>query len=72
MIVVLPIIKKLKTEINSYGNSVTYFYDKKIPKVGSNHTCLAVIRLGLAVKKDKSEYPQVFLKWHKYMEKKGD
>ena len=37
---------------------------KEIPKVGSNHTCLAVITLDSALKKEKistSYYPQVFL-----------
>ena len=28
-----------------YGNEVTDFYDKEIPKVDSNHTSLAVISL---------------------------
>ena len=35
----------LKTEINSHGDDVTDSHDKKIPKVDSNHTCLAVISL---------------------------
>ena len=39
----------LKTKIKSH---VTDFYDKKIPKVDSNHTCLAVIILDSALKKD--------------------
>ena len=37
-----PVYNKnfLKTKINSYGNEfTTNFYDKKIPKVNSNHTC---------------------------------
>ena len=34
----------------------------KIPKLGSNHTCLAVISLDSALKKDVSYYLQVFLK----------
>ena len=33
----------LKTKIKSHGDNVTDFYDKKIPKVHSNHTCLAGI-----------------------------
>ena len=39
-----PVYNKqfLKTEIKSHGDEVTDFYDKKIPKVDSNHTCLAV------------------------------
>ena len=39
----------LKTKIKSH---VTNFYDKKIRKVDSNHTCLAVIILDSALKKD--------------------
>ena len=36
----------------------------------SNHTCLAVIILDSALKKDDNYYPQVFLKECKYIEKK--
>ena len=36
----------------------------------SNHTCLAVISLDSALKKDGNYYPQVFLKKCKYIEKK--
>ena len=39
----------LKAKINSHGDKVTDFYDKKIPKVDSNHTCLAVISLDSAL-----------------------
>ena len=35
----------------------------------SNHTCLAVISLDSALKKDANYYPQVFLKECKYNEK---
>ena len=56
-----PVYNKefLKTKIK---NEVTDFYDKKIPKVDSNHTCLAVISLDSALKKDDNYYAQVFLK----------
>ena len=50
----------LKTKIKSNGNEVTDFYDKKIPEVDSNHTCLAVISLDSTLKKEKSYYPQAF------------
>ena len=56
----------LKTKIKSHGDEVTDFYDKKI----SNHTCLAVISLDSALKKNDNYYPQVFLKECKYIEKK--
>ena len=34
-----------KNKIKSHGNEATDSYDKKIPKVDPNHTCLAVISL---------------------------
>ena len=52
--------KNLKTKIKSYGDKATDFHDKEIPKVGSNHTCLAVISLDSALKKRENYYPQVF------------
>ena len=55
---------------NSDEDEVTDFYVKEIPKVDSNHTCLAVISLDSAFKKGENYYPQVFLKECKYIEKK--
>ena len=60
----------LKTKIKSHGDEITDFSDKEIPKVDSNHTCLAVISLDSALKKDDNYYPQMFLKERKYIEKK--
>ena len=60
----------MKIKIKSHCGEVTDFYDKVIPKVGSNHTCLAVISLDSALKKDDNCYPRVFLKGSKYIEKK--
>ena len=60
----------LKTKIKFHGNEVTDFCYKEIPKVASNHTCLAVISLHFVLKKDESYYLQVFLKECKYIEKK--
>ena len=59
-----PVCNKefLKTKIKSHGNKVTDIYDKNIPKVDSNHTCLAVFALDSALKKGGSYYSQVFLK----------
>ena len=45
------------------------FTIKKFHKVDSNHSCLAVITLDSALKKDDNNYPQVFLKECKYIEK---
>ena len=62
-----PVYNKefLKTKTKYHGDEVTDFYDKEIPKVDSNHTCLDPV-----LKKDKNYYPQVFLKECKYIEKK--
>ena len=67
-----PVYNKnyLKTKIKSHGDEVTDFYDKKILKLDLNHTCLVVISLDSALKKDDNYYPQVFLKECKYIEKK--
>ena len=67
-----PVYNKifLKTKIKSYDDEVTDFYNKEIPKVEYNYTCLAVIRLESALKKDKNYYMQALLKECKYIEKK--
>ena len=57
----------LKTKIKSHDDEVTDFYDKEITKADSNHTCLAVINLDSALKKDDNYYPQGFLKECKYI-----
>ena len=63
-------LKKKKIKIKTQGDGVTDFYDKEIPKVDSNHTCLAVISLDFDLKRDGSYYHQVFLKECKYIKKK--
>ena len=57
----------LKTKIKSHGDEVTDLYDKILDY---NYTCLAVIILDTALKKDDSYYLQVFLKRCKHTEKK--
>ena len=56
--------------MKSHGDKVSNFYDKSIPRLDCNNTCLAVITLASAFSKDDSYYPQVFLKKCKYIEKK--
>ena len=62
-----PLYNFLKTKIKSQGNEATDLYDKEIPKLDSNHTCLGEINLNSAFNKDGSYYPQVFLKEYKYI-----
>ena len=69
-----PVYNKenLKTKTKSSRDEVTDFCDKEIPKVDSNHTCLAVISLDFVLKKHESYYLQVFLKECKYIKKKSN
>ena len=62
--------KFLKNKTKSHGDEVTDFCGKKLPKLDSNHTCLAVISLDSTLKEDENYYPQVFLKECKYIEQK--
>ena len=62
--------KFLKTKTKSYGDETTKFQDKEMPQAGSDCTCLAVINVNSAVNKDENNYPEVFLKECKYIEKK--
>ena len=66
-----PVYNKtfLKIKIKFYGGAATYFHDKEIPKASSDYTCLAVITIDSALKRDDNYYPQVFLKEYKYIEK---
>ena len=67
-----PVYSKefLKIKIKPHGDAVTGFYDKKVSKVHSNHSCLAVISLDFAPNEDGNYYLQVFFKKCKYIEKK--
>ena len=56
----------MKTKLKFHADKVTDFYDKKVPKVDSYLTCLAVISLDSALKKDENYYPQQ----SKHIEKK--
>ena len=51
----------METKIKSHGDEVTDFYNKEIPKMDSNYTCLAAISLDSALKNQESHYPQVLL-----------
>ena len=61
--------KVLKTKRKSHCDEVTDFYNKEIPKLDSNYTCLAVISLNSALKRDENYYPQMFLRDCKYIKK---
>ena len=60
----------MKTKIKSHGDEVTNFYNKRICKVDSSHTCLAVISLDSTLKVDVNYYPHMFLEECNHIEKK--
>ena len=67
-------LSKTKAQTKYHGDKVINLYNKKTwtLKFDPNHTCLAVISLDSALKKDKNYYPQVFLKKCKYIEAKSN
>ena len=60
--------KFLKPKVKSYDVVATDFYDKVIPKAGSDCICLAVITINSTLKKDENYYLQVLLRECKYIE----
>ena len=60
----------LYIQINCYGDRVKDFHVKGILQVDFNNTCLAVISLVSALKKDEVYYLQVFLKIVNALKKK--
>ena len=59
-----PIYNKkfLEIKIKSDDDEAADFHDKETPKVGSNQTCLAVIAINSALKKEENYHLQVVSK----------
>ena len=49
-----------KTKIKPDGHEATENHNKKIPRAGSDYTCLAVIKINAVLKIDENCYSQVF------------
>ena len=45
--------KGLKTKIKSYNDETAHFHNKEMIKAGTDHTCLAVITITSAFKKEE-------------------
>ena len=66
LIATLPTIKSF-LKPKSYGDEVAEFHGKDKPKVGSNHTCLALITIDSAHKKRRKLLsPSVFKRMQIY------
>ena len=61
--------KFLENQIQSYSDEAAVFLDKGITKPASDCTCLAVIKIDSALKKEENHYPQAFSKECKYIQK---
>ena len=70
LVLILILLILVILSISIHIDEVTDFYDKIIPKLDPNHTCLAVISLDSVLKKDSNYYPQVLLIECKYIGKK--
>ena len=54
--------KIVKIKIRYYADEATDFYDKEVPKGGSNYSCLAVILLDSVLKKGKAKGKNILQK----------
>ena len=59
----------MKTTTKYYDDEVRYIHDEETLKAGSDYTCLLVINVDSALKKDENYYSQAFLKEFKYIKK---
>ena len=57
----------LKTKVKFYGDEATDLHNKEMSILGSYYTSLAVVSIDFTFKKDENYYPQVFLKYFKYI-----
>ena len=63
--------KYIKTKVKTFNGVInTVFADSKIPKERNHYICIAAICIDSIMKKDKKNYPQVYLEQCKYKIKK--
>ena len=63
------LLEKYNTTCDKVSPDIKKEFDREIPKVDSNYTCLTVIILDSALKKGENYYPKVFSKECKYIKK---
>ena len=63
--------KYIKTKIKIYAkNTITNFYNKKIPKEKAPCKCLSIIMIDSVIKGNKKYSPQILLEECKYIQEK--
>ena len=65
--------KYIKIKVKTFSNIInTLFTDDKIPKERVHYICIAAICIDSVLRKDKKNYPQVYLEQCKYKMKKRE
>ena len=63
--------KYIKAKVRTFDGVISIlFSDNKIPKEGNHYICIAAICVDSVLKKDKKNYPQVYLEQRNYRIKK--
>ena len=63
--------KYIKTKVKTFNNMIhTLFSGDKIPKERIHYVCIAAICIDSVLRKDKTNYPQVYLEQCKYKTRK--
>ena len=59
--------KYLRTKVKTFNNTInTLFSGDEIPKERINYVCISVISIDSVLRRDKKNYPQVYLEQCKY------
>ena len=62
----------IKTKVKTFNNSInTLFSGDEIPKERIHYVCISVICIDSVLRRDKKNYPQVYLEQCKYKIKKS-
>ena len=62
----------MKTKIKSYDDWATGFHDEEMPNAGCNYTCLTIMTIDSALKKEKKLLSASVFKIIQICEKRGD
>ena len=63
--------KYIKTKVKAFNNSInTLFSGDEIPKERIHYVCISAICIDSVFRRDKKNYPQVYLEQYKYKIKK--
>ena len=65
--------KYIKTKVNTFNNAInTLFSGDEIPKDRIHYICISAICIDSVLRRDKKNYPQVYLEQCKYKIKKRE